>query len=150
MIDRAFELPPTVLLLHAEEIFGRRGVLVVLEGRLHTLDHSEVALRELLREAAPDDGVGVHLAAARALREDGLARGTDDVALLALVDRRARDLHADGTLQLLLELTQLGIAHRRILAARRAYGWELVDNDVNIPSCYICTSDRVHLSMEHT
>ena len=94
----------------------------MLEGRLHPLDHPEVALGELLGEAAPDDGVGVELAAARALREDGLARGADDVALLALVDRRPRDLHADGALQLLLELAHLGIAHRRILAARRACG----------------------------
>ena len=110
------------LLLHAEQVLGRGGVLiVVLGGRpllLHPLHHSEVPLRELLGEAAPDDRVGVGVAAAGALREDGLARGADDVALLALVDRRAGNLHADGALQLLLELADLGVAHCRVLAAR--------------------------------
>ena len=46
------------LLLHAEQVLGRGGVLVVvLGGRpplLHPLHHSEVSLRELLSEATPE------------------------------------------------------------------------------------------------
>ena len=80
----------------------------------------------VLLNCVPDDRVGVGAAAAGALGEDGLAGGADDVSLLALVDGRARDLHADGALQLLLELLQLGVAQGRVLSAGFTYlRWQL-------------------------
>ena len=62
------------------------------------LDGGKVLVRQLLRESAPDGGFRVALAADGTFFEHGFAVWADDVALLALVDRRPGHVHAHRAL----------------------------------------------------
>ena len=121
---------PLLLSLHHPEVPLRELLReAASEDNSKGISHSDILFAHKLTHtysskldrAIPDDRVGVCAAAAGALGEDGLAGGADDVSLLALVDGRARDLHADGALQLLLQLLQLGVAHGRVLSAGFTY-----------------------------